>query len=76
MGGIVGPIVSKVLSPALDAAFGRALDANTQQSYERPPLYGGGTQSASGSYHLACNLTRETPLDVVKDAWNALTSLF
>ena len=75
-GGLAGPVVHQVLSPALDAAFGRSLDSNTQQSYERPPLYGGGTQSASGSYHLACNLTPETPLDVAKDAWNTLKSLF
>ena len=75
-GGVAGPVVKRVLSPAIDAAFGRALDSSTQQSYERPPLYGGGTESASGSYHLACNLTPETPLDVAKDAWNTLKSLF
>jgi hypothetical protein len=72
-GGLVGPVIAKVLEPALKAAFGRALDARTQKSYERPTLYGGGTATTSGSYHLACNLTPETPLDVAKDAWNALS---
>jgi hypothetical protein len=71
--GIVAPVIAKILEPALKAAFGRALDARTQQFYERPALYGGGTATSSGSYHLACNLTPETPLDVAKDAWNALS---
>jgi hypothetical protein len=75
-GGFAGPIVTKVLKPVLDAAFGKALDANTQFSYERPVLYGGGTQSAHGGYYLACNLAPETLMDVAKDAWDALRSKF
>ena len=71
-GGLVGPVIAKVLEPALKAAFGRSLDASTQESYQRPALYGGGTATSSGSYHLACNLTPETALEVAKDAWNTL----
>lgn len=74
--GIAAPVVSSVLRPFLDLAFGQALDAKTEVSYERPVLYGGGTQSAHGGYHLACNLAPETLTDVAKDAWNALASKF
>jgi hypothetical protein len=74
--GIAGPIVEVVLKPVLVAAFGQALDAKTDVSYERPGLYGGGTQSAHGGYHLACNLTPETLPDVAMDAWHALSSKF
>ncbi len=75
-GGIAGSIVTNVLEPVLGAAFGQALDANTKFSYERPALYGGGTQSAHGGYHLACNLAPETLSQVAMDAWHALTSKF
>lgn len=75
-GGIAGPLVSSILRPMLDAALGRAVDANTEISYDRPALYGGGTQSAHGGYRLACNLTPETLEQVGMDAWNALSSKF
>ena len=74
--GIAAPVVSSVLRPFLDLAFGQALDAKTEVIYERPALYGGGTQSTHGGYHLACNLQPETLVDVAKDAWNALCSKF
>jgi hypothetical protein len=73
-GGLVGPVVAKVIEPALKCAFGSALDANTKQSYQRPSLYGGGTATASGSYHLACNLAHETLIEVANDAWKSLFS--
>jgi len=72
-GGIIGPIISGVLKPALKAAFGRSLEANTQVSFVRPGVYGGSTQNAQGRYQLACNLKRETAPDVAKDAWNVFT---
>jgi len=75
-GGIAGPVVNDVLDPVLRAAFGKALDAKSQVPYERPAIYGGGTQTASGGYHLACNLTTETLEYVGKDAWDALKSNF
>ena len=75
-GGIAGSLVSSILRPMLDAAFGKAVEANTQISYDRPALYGGGTQSAHGGYRLACNLTPETLEQVGMDAWNALSSKF
>ena len=71
-GGLVGPVIATVIDPALKAAFGRALDANAKQYFQRPSLYGGGTATTSGSYHLACNLATETLVDVAKDAWKSL----
>ena len=71
-GGPVGSVISKVIEPALKCAFGSAVEASSKQSFQRPSLYGGGTATASGSYHLACNLAHETLIDVAKDAWKSL----
>lgn len=68
--GVVETIVGSLLGPALEAAFGRSVDATVKHTVDRPALYGGGTLTVSGSTHLACNLTPETPEDVAKDAWN------
>ncbi len=67
-----GPVITNVLQPAIDTVFGSSLDARTKQSYQRPALYGGGTATSSGSYHLACNLKTETLPEVAQDAWNSL----
>ncbi len=74
--GIAAPIVSAVLRPFLELAFGQALDAKTDVAFERPALYGGGTRSVHGGYHLACNVGPKTLTDVAKDAWNALCATF
>ena len=61
-----------VLNPVLKAVFGQALDATTETSFARPALYGGGTATAHGTYHLACNLKQETLGDVASDVWNSI----
>jgi hypothetical protein len=63
-------IVSNILEPVLRAAFGKAVAANTPLTYQRPPLYGGDTGVATGSYYLACNITPKTERDIVKEAWD------
>lgn len=67
--GVVSKIVSSLLGPVLDAAFGRSLDATVERDLERPGPFGGDTKQMTGRYHLACNLTPESPKDVAKDAW-------
>jgi len=67
--GVISTIVTRLLSPVLDAAFGESFAAVSRSSVNKPELYGGGTVSISAQYHLACNLAEEEPLDVVSDAW-------
>jgi hypothetical protein len=75
--GVVSKIVETLLGPVLDAAFGRSLDATAKRDIERPSMFrveGGtpgsdDTKTMTGRYHLACNLTPESPMDVAKDAW-------
>jgi hypothetical protein len=59
-----------ILQPALEAAFGRALDARTEKAVNRPALYGGGTATTQGQYHLACNLAPQAPADVAYGIWH------
>ena len=68
--GAVGRTITTFLQPMLDAAFGRAVTATTEQSFPRPRLYGGETGVEHGRYHLACNLERKELLDVAKDTWD------
>jgi len=74
IGPVIKPVIEAVLDPVLENVFGRALEANTVVAFERPGLFGGGTQSARGKYRLACNIKPETAPEVAKDAWNALVS--
>jgi len=70
--GVVSKIVESLLGPVLEAAFGRSLDATAKRDLERPQLLGGDldpVKKMTGHYHLACNLTPESPIDVAKDAW-------
>ena len=67
--GVVSKIIDSLIGPALDAAFGRSLDATVEQDLERPEMFGGKTKAMTGRYHLACNLTPEDPTDVAKQAW-------
>ena len=69
---LIGDVLSTVLQPAIDAAFGMSLEATIERSFERPALYGGGTATARGTYHLACNIKDETLGEVASDAWNTL----
>lgn len=66
---VVSNIITDLLGPALDAAFGESFDAVPHSSVDKPKLFGGGSLEVFGHYHLACNLKQETPLDVVTDAW-------
>lgn len=68
--GVVSKIVDSLLGPALKAAFGRGLEAKVAKELERPAMYGGGKNTITGRYRLACNLTPEDPTDVAKDAWS------
>jgi hypothetical protein len=70
--GVVPGIVAGLLEPAIQAAFGRSLDASVPTTSDRPGLFGGGKVTVTGSYHLACNLTPMTLGDVAKDAWSRL----
>lgn len=70
--GIVGKVLSNVLNPVLKKVYGRSLEANTQVSFGRPAIYGGGTSTVQGTYHLACNLENETLEDLAKDAWHEI----
>jgi len=70
-----GPIKSAVmlvLNPVLKAVFGHALNATTETTFERPALYGGGTATARGTYHLACNLGTKYLGDVASDVWKSI----
>lgn len=71
--GFFANVVSKMVDPALKAAFGSAIDVNVSRGVTQPLLYGGHAQSTSGNYHLACNLKPTTPLDVAKDAWHRVS---
>jgi len=70
--GLIRSAVMFVLDPVLKAVFGHALNATTDMSFERPALYGGGTATAHGTYHLACNLNHKTLRDVASDVWNSI----
>jgi len=70
--GLIRSAVMFVLDPVLNAVFGHALNATTETSFERPALYGGGTATAHGTYHLACNLNHKTLGDVASDVWNSI----
>lgn len=70
--GLIKDAVMFVFDPVLHAVFGHALDATTATPFARPPLYGGGTATAHGSYHLACNLKHKTLGDVASDVWNSI----
>lgn len=67
--GVVSKIIDSLIGPALQAAFGRSLDATVEREVERPTAFGGKTKTMTGRYHLACNLTPEDPTDVAKEAW-------
>lgn len=74
-GGIVGDALKGILDPVLEAAFGRALDAQVSKEVPRPAIYGGKTQGVTGNYHLACNLKSTTAPEVAKDAWSRISPL-
>jgi hypothetical protein len=74
-GGLVGDALKGILDPVLEAAFGRALDAQVSKEIPRPAIYGGKTQNVSGSYHLACNLKPTTAPEVARDAWSRISPL-
>jgi len=69
---LIGDVLSAVLEPVVDAAFGKSLDANSQVSFPRPALYGGGNANATGTYHLACNIRDTTLTEVAENAWHTL----
>ncbi len=68
-GKLVSGAIAPLVGSALEAAFGRAIDANTDHPVTRPALFGGGQRAIQGRYHLACNLHPTTPGEVAKDAW-------
>jgi hypothetical protein len=70
--GLIKTAVMFVLDPVLEAVFGHALNATTETTFERPNLYGGGTATANGTYHLACNLQHKDIGDVASDVWNSI----
>lgn len=70
--GLVKGAVMAILDPALRAAFGRSLDANTQKSFGRPALCGGGAATIRGHYHLACNIAVRAPEEVAWSIWDAI----
>lgn len=70
--GLIKDAIVFVLDPVLKAVFGKALNAKTKTSFERPALYGGGTATAHGTYHLACNLQHKDLGDVASDVWNSI----
>ena len=71
-GGVVESVVRPLIMPALQAAFGRSVDATVSREVERPGAYGGGMKIVTGRYHLACNLEHTTPIEVVEDAWRRI----
>ena len=71
-GGVVESVVEPLIMPALQAAFGRSLDATTSRDVARPGIYGGGMKTVTGRYHLVCNLKHKDPEDVVEDAWRLI----
>ncbi|HKY34634.1 MAG TPA: TadE family protein [Polyangiaceae bacterium] len=68
-GKLVSDAIVPLVGSALEAAFGRAIEANTVHPVERPGLFGGGQRTVKGRYHLACNLHPTTPGKVAEDAW-------
>ena len=74
-GGLVGDAVKEILDPVLEAAFGKALDAQVSKEIPRPAMYGGKTQSITARYRLACNLKPTTAPEVVKDAFSRISPL-
>jgi hypothetical protein len=68
-GKLVSGAIAPLIGSALEAAFGRATEADAQRTVEKPVLFGGGQRTVRGRYHLACNLQRTTPEKVAEDAW-------
>jgi len=68
-GKLVSDAIAPLVGSALEAAFGRAIEANTVHAVERPGLFGGGQRTVKGRYHLACNLPHTTAGKVAEDAW-------
>jgi len=71
-GKLVSGAIAPLLGSALEAAFGRAIDAKTEHPVQRPELFGGGQRAIQGHYHLACNLHPTTPGKVAEDAWKKI----
>ena len=71
--GFFAEIVSAMIDPALEAAFGRATDIKVSREVTKPALYGGKTQTLTGEYHIACNLKPTTAPEVAKDAWSRVS---
>jgi hypothetical protein len=67
--GVIETVATKLLGPAIDALFGRFVEASTTRQVARPGILGGDQTVVSGRYHLACNLQPTTPAQVVNDAW-------
>ncbi len=65
-------VISRVLEPVLEAAFGSAVQATAPREFERPGLYRDNPSPVTGTYQLACNVSPTTPLQVAKEAWNAI----
>lgn len=70
--GVLAGVVGKLLGPALDAMFGKELEATESAELERPPLFGGDTTTLSRAYRLSCNVAARTPLSVAKEAWQEI----
>lgn len=67
--GFVQEVIGSVLGPALDEAFGNALEGRGQVRIERSPLFGGDVLTLFSRFRLSCNLTARTPGEVALESW-------
>jgi hypothetical protein len=71
-GKLVSGAIAPLIGSALEAAFGRAIEADARHTVEKPALFGGGQRTVQGRYHLACNLQPTIPGKVAEDAWKKI----
>lgn len=69
----IDDVLEPMLRPILEAAFGRAVTAKAEKSFDPPKVYGSERKVVHRNYHLACNIQRKELKDVINDVWTDIS---
>jgi len=69
-GGILGPVVSQLITEAVDWLIGDGVSVAAQETVKKPLWLGGGYGRVTETYHLPCNLKKREVIDIVKEVLN------